>query len=91
MKVRIAKRRDKFRCPCCKGRGRVPVTGVYLRTLKLLRKHGETYAAELCTRAHCSPTAMNNRLAWLAYHGLAVARRDGCRVMYRAYLQEPCE
>lgn len=91
MKVRLTKPKDKIRCPCCKGKGRVPLTGVYLRTLKLLRKHGETYAAELCSRAGCTPTAMNNRLAWLRYHGHARSRRDGRRVLYSAFLQEPCE
>ena len=76
-----------IKCGCCKGTGRVPLTGTYKKTLALLkqatRNKPEAYAASLAQIDGCNATAMNNRLARLVELGLAKARRDGRIVWYR--------
>lgn len=64
------------KCPYCGGCGRRRVTGVYLDTLRILRKRTKrgliTVAgrhAEQCFK--CKPTALNQRLRKLAEYGLA--------------------
>ena len=72
-------------CSCCSGSGMVEVTGVYLDTLRELKKIGiEITGAELGRRLGVAPTAMNNRLAWLANNLLATARPYGRKVYYQA-------
>lgn len=72
-------------CSCCSGNGMVEVTGVYLDTLRELKRVGaEITGAELGRRMHVAPTAMNNRLAWLAKNLLATARPYGRKTFYQA-------
>jgi hypothetical protein len=71
-------------CLCCRGTGRVPLTGVYADTLDLLRRSGEVCGAALARAAGCKPSAMNNRLAALERPGLAVSRRYGRLRLFRA-------
>jgi hypothetical protein len=64
----------KITCPRCRGNGNVRLTGVYLATLKtafdLLRREPFIVAGRHAEAFGCSPTALNNRLAWLEEHGL---------------------
>lgn len=65
---------QKVTCPRCRGSGHVKLTGVYLLTLKtafdLLRREPFIVAGRHAAQFGCSPTALNNRLAWLEDHGL---------------------
>jgi len=71
-------------CPCCKGAGRIELTGVYADTLALLTSHGkEATGAELSKVAGCKPTAMNNRLARLQDMGLVESRQYGRLRLFR--------
>ncbi len=73
------------RCPCCRGTGRVQLTGVYADTWHLLHSNpGGISGAALAHAAGCRATAMNNRLAALERHGLATSRRDGRRRLFCA-------
>jgi Mn-dependent DtxR family transcriptional regulator len=72
-------------CSCCKGAGRVELTGAYLETLQRMRLHGvEVTAAELAGDMDVKPTAMSNRLAALERLGLATSRTYGRKRLYRA-------
>ena len=78
-----------IRCPCCRGSGRIPLTGIYAQTLALLRRcHGEVTAASLARQDGCKATAMNNRLAALERFGLATSRRFGRLRLFRPARQE---
>ena len=78
----------KVICETCDGTGQRDITGVYEQTYKTLRR--------LCRRRKyvvagrdanvfgCEPTALNNRLAWLEEHGLAVSERFGRERRFRA-------
>ena len=72
-------------CGCCRGTGRIPLTGRYAETLALLRKQKrEVSGAELARLAGIRGEAMCNRLVPLERHGLATSRRDGVRRMWKA-------
>jgi MarR family len=72
------KKADYISCSHCNGEGYVEMTGVYAKTLELLRKQpAPLNAVELAKLAKCNPTAMNNRLARLEGHGLAERQRYG--------------
>ena len=72
-------------CRCCKGTGRVKLTGVYAETLELLAAQaGEITGSELARLAGCKVSAMCNRLAALEAMGLADSRRYGRKRFYRA-------
>lgn len=64
---------QKIACPRCRGSGHVKLTGVYASTLKtafdLLRREPYIVAGRHADQFGCSPTALNNRLAWLEKHG----------------------
>lgn len=64
----------KLKCPRCCGTGHVRLTGVHAETLKaafdLLRREPFIVAGRHADQFGCSPTALNNRLAWLEDHGL---------------------
>ena len=76
----------KTMCGHCGGTGQVDVTGVYLETLLLLRrrKPGHVVANQMHGYFGCTPTALNNRLAWLERHGLASSERYGRERRYKA-------
>jgi DNA-binding transcriptional ArsR family regulator len=77
-------------CPCCKGTGRVEMSGVIADTLALLRRQGgEVTGAALARLDGCKPTAMNNRLAYLERRGLVTSRRYGRVRLYRAAAEVP--
>lgn len=65
---------QKVACPRCRGSGHVKLTGVYAATLKtafdLLRREPFIVAGRHAEAFGCSPTALNNRLAWLEDRGL---------------------
>lgn len=73
---------DSYKCPCCKGKGAVPLTGVYADTLRGLRRlcrrpGGYVVANRDAPLFGCEATALNNRLAWLERHGLATSFKYG--------------
>lgn len=71
-------------CPHCKGTGRREVTGIYAKTLELLRRQGgERTGADLARLDGCKAPAMNNRLAGLERYGLVTSRRFGRLRLYR--------
>ena len=72
------------KCKACGGTGTIELTGVYAETLALLRSSGEISGAALARTAGVKPTAMNNRLAVLAKHGLARSRPYGRQRLYKA-------
>lgn len=74
-----------IRCHLCNGTGRLILTGEYLTTfIQLAEVKGETTGAELAKAMKTKATAMNNRLAALERHGLAVSRRWGRKRLYKA-------
>jgi predicted methyltransferase len=79
---------DTIPCPCCEGRGRLPLTGVYLETLKGVRRwvraRPERYvvANRDAYWFGCKPTALNNRLAWLERRGLIRSEKFGRQRRY---------
>lgn len=73
------------KCPHCIGTGRIELSGVYLETLKRLRRYPDgIHAAALAKAMGCEPTAMNNRLAYLEEHSLVVSVRDGRKRVFAA-------
>ena len=74
----------RIQCSCCSGLGMVSVTGRYLDTFKLLVHNPNITGAELAKIADVKPTAMNNRLSWLADKGLATFVQDGKKKIYTA-------
>lgn len=74
-------------CPCCRGAGKVELTGECARTLGLVRALGREVTAAELHRLHpieyLTPPAWNSRLARLESLGLLVSRRDGRRRLYR--------
>ena len=72
---------DQIRCSCCRGTGKVPVTGVYAETLHGLRRMTRARGYVVANRDAgwflCEPTALNNRLAWLEKNGLAKSEKFG--------------
>lgn len=82
--------RDLILCPCCKGAGRIELTGPAADTLALVRSLGrEVTGAELGAMIGIQATAANNRLAWLESKALLFSRRYGRRRLYRATLEMP--
>jgi hypothetical protein len=74
----------RVRCQRCHGTGSIELTGIYRDTLELLRSQkGECTGAQLARISGCKGTAMNNRLAALERHGLAVSRRYGREKLFR--------
>ena len=73
-------------CAHCGGSGRVELTGEYLATYRALAALGaEVSGAVLARRMGVRATAMNNRLAALERHGLAVSRRYGRERRFRVH------
>lgn len=78
----------KVKCSCCGGTGRRDLSRIYAATLQLLRKHIDMVSgASLAIEVGCKATAMNNRLAALERHGLAVSIKYGCMRLYRAKVE----
>lgn len=76
---------DFIPCSHCAGEGYIELTGIYAKTLGLLRAlPAALNGAELAKLAKCNPTAMNNRLVWLEGQGLAERRRNGKESLWRA-------
>jgi len=72
-------------CSHCNGSGEVELNGVFRDTLELLRRQKkEIHGAELARIDGCNPTAMNNRLEYLADHGFATSRTYGRKKLYLA-------
>ena len=77
--------RPEVPCPCCKGTGKVEMSGVYGKTWALLkRQRREINGAALARLAGCQATAMNNRLVRLQKLGLAIGRWHGRERLWRA-------
>lgn len=74
----------KIKCGHCDGTGRRELSKLFLTTLQFLHFQGSATGAELCRRAKCKPTTMNNRLAKLEEFGLVTSERIGKRRVYRA-------
>lgn len=76
----------KVQCSCCKGTGKVELTGTYAETYELLRSQAkELNGAALARLAGCKPTAMNNRLTALERMGLASGRWYGRQRFWKAH------
>ena len=76
-------------CGHCQGTGRVPFTGVYAKTLRLLRAQKAALSgAELARKASCGHTAMCNRLVRLEEMGLASGIPSGREKMWVAMYEE---
>lgn len=76
-------------CSHCKGKGVIPVTGVYKETLRGLRRLCEQSGGYCVANIHaawfgCKGTALSNRLAWLEAHGLARSVKYGRQRRYVA-------
>ena len=78
-------------CNCCKGTGKIEVTGVYLQTLAHLQRMTAKRAGDNFVVANreypwfqCSPTALSNRLKWLEQRGLATVEMFGRQKRYRS-------
>jgi hypothetical protein len=82
------KRNATTTCSHCKGTGQAPIPDVYQVTLDKLQRMTRVGTACVAVRAAeyfgCSPTALNNRLAWLERHGFATSERFGRERRYRA-------
>ena len=73
---------DKVRCPHCSGEGYVRLSGIYLETLKGLRRWCARPGRYVVSNRDawwfcCKATALNNRLAALEKHGLARSEKFG--------------
>ena len=61
-------------CGRCRGTGKIPFTGVYAKTLRLLDAQEKPInGADLAAKFGCAPSAMCNRLIALEALGLASA------------------
>lgn len=81
--------RPAVRCCRCGGAGRIPLTGVYLATYRLLaRQVGPINAATLAALAGCAGTTMANRLVRLERLGLAVGEWNGRERLWEAVGEE---
>jgi hypothetical protein len=77
--------KDSFasiRCPHCKGCGRLPLTGIYLDTLRGVRrkcamKGGNVVANRDAAWFGCKATALNNRLVRLEELGFLRSEKYG--------------
>ena len=76
----------KVPCTCCLGSGKIALTGRYLETYRLLSHNPGAIGADLARIAGVNPTAMNNRLSWLADKGLATFTQFGKKKMYTVVL-----
>ena len=72
-----------IQCSCCNGQGVTPVTGKYLEAYELLSQMPNATGAQLAIVAGIQPTAMNNRLSWLATKGLATSELYGKEKRYK--------
>jgi hypothetical protein len=61
-------------CQLCDGTGRIGITGVYLKVLRLLRRRGSLTSADIRS-SNESFTAANNRLEYLRLHGFAKRKK----------------
>jgi response regulator of citrate/malate metabolism len=73
---------DRYKCPCCKGRGTMPLTGIYAETLRDVRRWCARPERHVVANRDawwfgCSPTALNNRLAWLEEHSFIKSEKYG--------------
>jgi hypothetical protein len=76
---------QSIKCRHCRGRGTIPITGVYADTLTRLRRcDSPVSGADLAAQMGVSNEAMCNRLRALERHGLTVGRQYGRKVMWRA-------
>lgn len=74
-----------IQCQACEGCGQTEVTGTYAVTWKfLLKQKLPINGANLARMMKVNPTAMNNRLAWLEAHDLAVRERNGGECLWKA-------
>jgi DNA-binding MarR family transcriptional regulator len=69
-------------CPCCRGAGRIELTGELLLAYAALLSHPDSHASALAPALGCTPSACHNRLVTLEAKGLAVSRRWGKRRLY---------
>lgn len=79
---------DHIPCSCCKGSGRIPLTGIYADTLKIIRRRWVAGYYIVARRDadnwfQCNPTALSNRLKWLERNGLLVSETYGREKRYR--------
>lgn len=89
----MAPKNLQVRCKYCRGTGKREVSGQYRVTyFKLVEFHqrGGEYvvAGQHADWFGCQPTALNNRLAWLAAHGFAKVEAFGREKRYTAVLIE---
>jgi Mn-dependent DtxR family transcriptional regulator len=74
-----------IRCAHCRGKGAVPLSGVYMETWAALRRQKERVSgADLARLMGVPETAMNNRLVALERHGLAEGEAYGRKRLWRA-------
>lgn len=77
-----------IQCPHCKGKGTIPLTGVYAETLRGVRRLTKSYGYCVANKHAylfgCKPTALNQRLAALERHGLLSSERFGRQRRYKA-------
>lgn len=66
------------RCPHCDGCGEIAIEGVYLSTLRILKRQGRAVnGAELARMAEVGSIAMKGRLKVLTGYGLVASRIEG--------------
>lgn len=72
---------DVYTCTHCAGRGVVPLTGVYLETLRAIRRKlargGYVVAGRDASWFGCKATALNNRLSRLEEMGHLMSEQYG--------------
>lgn len=71
------------RCGHCNGTGEVPLSDLFIKTLRLVRQASEATGADLARLDGCKATAMNMRLTQLEKMGFIVSRCCGRRRLYR--------
>ncbi len=77
--------KDECKCGYCNGAGRVPLSGVYQRTLDLLRKQDNPISGHALARiAKCKGAAMCNRLVMLERYHFVMSKRFGREHRYVA-------
>lgn len=90
------RRHESVCCEHCGGTGRRKVTGVYEKTLRVLRRLcGDTESFVVANRDAakflCRPTALNNRLSRLERLGLVVSSRHGRQRRFRPATLAKCK
>lgn len=75
----------KIQCSRCRGKGTVPLTGVYAKTMNVLKALGKPMnGAQIGRLMGCKETAMNQRLIRLQGLGLAYGEWNGRERLWRA-------